>query len=290
MVLVRSADDEVVAVFDLHEVKACARHHAGIIAGAELLPAGPDLPGAALAGVVTPVIAVPAGPPIAGLGQQRPYLPGRRLDGDRPGGAPGPGPGNVVARHRPRDLLPGGPPAHLPGPDETQVDDDGERHSGKRSEKTVQSAHRVGEQGHQRAELGQRPGHHKEDASLRLHLHLAAPPAAIRCHARATARRRTVIPHQEPADGTAVEAMVTSRMRRTPRATSLTGRGTQGPMPLETRASQPCGGRSDRGQSPRTGQPQEAASARVPGHDPLRRWRLPYTRGRSAVSHPIGVN
>ncbi len=64
---VRSARGEAVAVLDADDVEAGDRDHEDAVAGAQLLPAGPDLLGAAPRVIAEAVVAVSAGSPVAEL-------------------------------------------------------------------------------------------------------------------------------------------------------------------------------------------------------------------------------
>ncbi len=60
---VRSARGEAVAVLDADDVEAGDRDNEDAVAGAQLLPAGPDLLGAAPRVIAEAVVAVSAGSP-----------------------------------------------------------------------------------------------------------------------------------------------------------------------------------------------------------------------------------
>ncbi len=89
--------------------------HREILADLEVLVLGQDVPGAGLAAVVDPVVAVPAGPSPTDLNEERPDLLRRGLDGDGASGVPRRVRNGLVVWQRPRNLLLGSPPVLLPG-------------------------------------------------------------------------------------------------------------------------------------------------------------------------------
>jgi hypothetical protein len=83
---------------DLEAVdQAAGRLRFDQVAGAQLLPVGPDLLGAAAPGIAEAVVAVSAGSPVAKLRQPRPHLIDRHINSDGARDGRGTRPENVVA-------------------------------------------------------------------------------------------------------------------------------------------------------------------------------------------------
>jgi hypothetical protein len=95
--------------------------HGEVLADLEVLVFGQDVPGAGLAAVVDPVVAVPAGAAPADLHEPWPDLLWRRFDGHRSGGVPRGLGDDVVVREGTSGLLGGSAPVHLVGSEPADV-------------------------------------------------------------------------------------------------------------------------------------------------------------------------